>query len=106
MTNYANGARRERELIALLEKQGYACQRAAGSHGAFDVIAWNGKQHLHIQVKPVGRWDHDDLQRMLASPLPPRTELWLVEYERGAWWRWVWKRGAWRRSGPWKRSVL
>jgi len=98
MTNYANGARRERQLVALLEERGYACQRSAGSHGPFDIIAWNSKKHLHIQVKPAGKWDHDDLQRMLDSPLPPRTELWLVEYERGAWGCWVWKRGGWKRN--------
>ena len=60
MTNYTRGANFEREVLALLEQQGWRCQRAAGSHGPADVwaarqiIHWDGTvwtRVLHVQCK-------------------------------------------------------
>lgn len=51
LTHYEKGARLERELKAKLEKDGYYCIRAAGSHGLFDLMAWNDHEVLLIQCK-------------------------------------------------------
>ncbi len=39
MTAYARGAKRERDLVALLRADGYSANRTPGSHGVADVIA-------------------------------------------------------------------
>lgn len=51
MTNYKKGANRERQVMALLQKEGYLVCRAAGSHGAADLIAIKAGTIYLIQVK-------------------------------------------------------
>lgn len=55
MNRKASGTRKERELMKLLEEDGYECTRSGASLGRYDVIAlMRGGEHLHslwIQVK-------------------------------------------------------
>lgn len=37
--------------MRILEAAGYECMRSAGSHGKFDVLAWNQSQVRFIQIK-------------------------------------------------------
>ncbi len=47
---YRKGATAERELIKMLEKEGFAVVRSAGSKKV-DIIAGNGRTYLCIEVK-------------------------------------------------------
>lgn len=47
---YRKGASAERELIKMLEKEGFAVLRSAGSKKV-DIVAGNGKLYLCIEVK-------------------------------------------------------
>ncbi|USG99985.1 Holliday junction resolvase [Thermococcus argininiproducens] len=47
---YRKGASAERELIKMLEKEGFAVVRSAGSKKV-DIVAGNGKTYLCIEVK-------------------------------------------------------
>lgn len=47
---YRKGASAERELIKMLEKEGFAVVRSAGSKKV-DIVAGNGKLYLCIEVK-------------------------------------------------------
>jgi len=48
---YRKGRRLEYRTMRVLEAAGYTCARTAGSHGAWDVIAWNEAHVRFIQVK-------------------------------------------------------
>jgi len=50
-TRYAKGAAQERRLKRLLERLGFMVIRAAGSHGPYDLWAWDGKHLLLLQLK-------------------------------------------------------
>ncbi len=49
--NRAAGDRAEREVIKILEAEGYYTTRSAGSLGDFDIIALGGTRSLAVQVK-------------------------------------------------------
>ena len=51
MSNYSNGSAFERRVAVDLERDGYACMRAAGSKGAADLIALKPGQVLLVQCK-------------------------------------------------------
>ena len=51
MTNYKRGVEIERRCMEQLEKVGYTAMRTAGSHGTFDVIAFNKLGVRFIQLK-------------------------------------------------------
>lgn len=48
---YENGANFERQIRKQLEAEGYIASRSAGSHGEFDVLAFNGLLVHAIQAK-------------------------------------------------------
>jgi len=60
MTNYSKGAKGENELIELLDEQGYACVRAAGSgttpRESPDILVGKDGHVIAIEVK---RWGKD-----------------------------------------------
>ncbi len=49
--NYEKGRRAEYKTMKLLRETQWRCARTAGSHGQFDVIAWNKRKVRFIQVK-------------------------------------------------------
>lgn len=49
--SYRKGANRERQVMKLLEEKEFLVTRAAGSHGAADLIALKKGQIFLIQVK-------------------------------------------------------
>lgn len=49
--NYNRGVAFERKIIEQLKQKGYRAARSAGSHGCFDVIAWNDSEIIFIQCK-------------------------------------------------------
>lgn len=50
-SNYRKGRAREWKTCKLLEAAGYTAARTAGSHGEFDVLAFNEHGFRLIQVK-------------------------------------------------------
>ncbi len=89
--NYRSGAAAERDVKKILESEGWTATRSAGSHGKWDVIAYNGETILLIQVK-VGSAapTADERAQMIASAVPKyaRKELWT------------------RKKGKWEREQL
>jgi Holliday junction resolvase len=83
VTNYQRGYKTECVAMAMLEGQGYECCRAAGSHGHFDLIAWNTEHIRFIQLKrekiPSNNTYATERKKMSTSKMPPngRMELWV-----------------------------
>ena len=66
----AKGSRNERRSIALLEAAGYACMKAGGSLGAFDVICTGSNDIVMIQCKS-NRWTsalEEEAMRLVPAP--------------------------------------
>lgn len=80
MTGYAKGARREYASKRLLEAAGYAVVRTAGSHGAFDLVAFSAADVLLVQVKSRDWPGLVERAVLRAFPAPPGT--------RKQAWRW------------------
>lgn len=107
MTNYANGAAAERQVIRGLKGAGYRAMRSAGSHGPIDVVAWNGNGIRLIQVKKdvaITPAERRELQNM-AAPFNASVEIWR---RRGAgrarrWDVQVWNEttAAWEEGAAW-----
>jgi len=53
LTPYKRGRQAEYAACCLLRKRGFHAQRSAGSHGPFDIVAWNEHGVWLIQVKIV-----------------------------------------------------
>jgi len=79
--NYTAGVRLEYRIRDFLQAEGYYVMRAAGSHGAADLIAIGGETCLAIQVKR-GRWEkrqtYDDLLTIPPAPWLKR-QVWTWE---------------------------
>lgn len=74
------GARAEHRAITLLEAAGYACTRAAGSMGVFDVVAINDQAVRLLQVKAGKRCAIPRADRvamaMFRAPANASREIW------------------------------
>jgi Holliday junction resolvase len=90
--NYRKGTDIEYRVMELLERVGYQTARCAGSHGPFDVIAWNHLGMRFIQSKrterPSVKYD-EDIERIQLTPLPPHSTaelwVWLNKGRTGEW---------------------
>ena len=90
-TNYAKGARAEREAAHLLIAEGWPLVlRSAGSKSPFDLVAFQGDRVLLIQVKSgtASRGaQRQELTRLAAAAahVPPSAacELWLRRPRQG-----------------------
>jgi len=51
MAKYAIGAKKEYEIKKILESDGFYVIRSAGSHGVFDLVAFNEYEIRFIQSK-------------------------------------------------------
>lgn len=75
------GNRRERQVVALLEKAGYFVCKSGGSLGLFDIIAINPLGVRCIQVKsnrPPGPAERETLQ-LFVTPPGCTKELWVIK---------------------------
>lgn len=90
--NYVNGRRCEYTIVNSLKQQGFSCARMAGSHSAFDVIAYGHQQIRFIQSKKEGKeatgnWETkyaEDIKQMQDAGVPESSgnikitkELWI-----------------------------
>lgn len=91
-TNYEKGRYYEYKSMRWLEKQGYTTFRSAGSHGLWDVIAYNEYNYLLVQVKYECEPTPAEVEQMILEPAPGNTAK-VVH---------IWKKNA---RGPWQRSV-
>ena len=85
-TNYQRGADRERYVQKELEKYGYRTIRSAGSHGDWDVIAYNGIGFRLIQIKYFQK--HTSIPAVVREQLeeirvPPNTSKEWWSYAKG-----------------------
>jgi hypothetical protein len=64
------GTRREHQTRALLEAAGYVCVRAAGSHGAFDLVGFSTTGVVLVQVKANGWPGRAEMETLRAFPAP------------------------------------
>jgi len=77
--NYRRGRAAEYRIMRTLEGAGYVASRSAGSHGLFDVIAWNALGVRFIQSKVgAGRVTALDREAMreMARPANSTLEIW------------------------------
>lgn len=77
--NYNRGRAYEYRVVKMLEATGYTASRSAGSHGCYDVVAFNRLEIRLIQVKcgeanasPAER----ETFRLLPTPTNVSKELW------------------------------
>jgi hypothetical protein len=77
-TNYERGRALEYSVLTGLRSMGYIAVRNAGSHGAWDITAVNGKRVLLVQVKAHGKVDAEARRVVSAVPGPPCVirEIW------------------------------
>ena len=74
-----------------MEALGYFTIRAAGSKGKTDVLCWDDRQYIHIQLKSFKTKPGSyaaELDRLRAVPVPPNgsREFWIWKFGEG-WWR-------------------
>ena len=68
---YVRGRKAEWKSRDLLVKQGYTVVRAAGSKGAYDLVAWNTAETVLVQVK-CDRWPtKPEVEALVRVPTPP-----------------------------------
>ena len=89
-TKYERGRDAEYRTINELRANGYDAVRTAGSHGAADVIAWNGEHIRFVQCKTWLNREGDytaDIQKLMDMRLPPgsQSELWARRVGQRGW---------------------
>lgn len=91
-SKYQHGRQAEHRAIQALTKQGYECMRAAGSKGAWDILAWKDNMPVrHIQVKSEGRLTNklyrQECRVLALAPCSRngRRELWVWSRPVGIW---------------------
>lgn len=73
MNAKAKGSRTEYKTIALLEREGYRCTRAAASLGVFDVVGVGLFDVVLVQVK-ANRWPGtEEMEQIRQFPAPPEV---------------------------------
>lgn len=92
VNNYRRGRAKEHHAIALLKRQGYVSVRAAGSKGAYDIVAWkDGGPCRCIQVKREERAGNStypaERRRLALAPCPAggQRELWVWADDLRTW---------------------
>ena len=77
-TNYEKGRAAEYKAMHQLRADGYAVLRTAGSHGMYDVIAWNPDTVRFIQIKRDCKPTKGELAALEAAHVPDgcTKELW------------------------------
>jgi hypothetical protein len=71
MSSKAKGTRREHASRRLLEAEGYAVVRAAGSKGAWDLIGVSSRDVVLVQVKSRDWPGAMEMDALVGFPCPP-----------------------------------
>jgi Holliday junction resolvase len=86
---YLTGYRAEKTAMAQLKGEGFEVMRSAGSHGFWDIVAYNRRVVRFIQLKVIGTGEkrifsklRDDLALVEMPPYVVK-ELWISERRRG-----------------------
>jgi Holliday junction resolvase len=77
---YRKGYRAEKKVRRILEESGYSVVESRGSHGPVDLVAWNDRYVLLIQVKcnrPPSEKEEDAL-RMIPGPSNMQRWVYLI----------------------------
>jgi Holliday junction resolvase-like predicted endonuclease len=67
---YAKGRRLEYKSMAMLACEGYRCLRTAGSHGEFDLLAFQPDHILLVQVKGNTKPSKSEIAKIRAFRCP------------------------------------
>lgn len=89
-THYEHGRAAEYACMRELAAEGWSVARMAGSHGAFDVIAWSADRTRFIQLKTfIDRCPSfkEDITKMTDTVLPHCgvAELWVKQFGKKGW---------------------
>jgi Holliday junction resolvase len=77
--SYRKGRNLEYHVAAMLRRGGFTVTRAAGSHSIWDLIAYDEKTCLHVQVKArATSRDVAQLRQEVRRTLPPGCLAYLV----------------------------
>lgn len=68
--HYDKGRRAEYKTMEYLKEDGFNSARTAGSHGIFDIIAWDEIGVRFIQVKIDCQPTSKEIKKMKATPFP------------------------------------
>jgi Holliday junction resolvase len=83
ISNVHQGTRAEKRSIAVLEADGYAVTRSAGSRGVWDLIGVRRSDVVLVQVK-TRRWPKSvELRRMRAFECPKGVRRLIHRWRRG-----------------------
>ncbi len=80
MSHYSKGRQYEYRTIKSLKDQGFNCIRSAGSHGPFDIVAWNEDVIYFIQVKVGVKPTRKEIDEILNIPVPMNAVKLLFNY--------------------------
>lgn len=80
---YVRGRTAEYKTIAWLKKQGYVAQRSAGSHGLWDVLAYDAKGWIVVQSKQDCEPGKAELVALANEVVPANTVKLLLHWVRG-----------------------
>lgn len=80
----AKGTRREHRSRQILEAEGYRVLRAAGSHGAWDLIGVREDGVLFVQVKSRDWPGRVEMSTLRAFPCPPHCRRIVHRWRDGA----------------------
>jgi Holliday junction resolvase len=77
---YVKGRNNEYKIVKILENAGYTCSRSAGSHGKFDIIAFNESGIRLIQSKTNGcmtEIEREAIKEFKNCPPNATKEIWM-----------------------------
>jgi len=83
-TNYARGRRFEYTIMRHMEAAGFSVARTTGSHGTFDVIAWDHNGYRMIQCKTGVKPREVELEKFRLLSVPANTTKVLAWRPKGA----------------------
>lgn len=84
MNKYSKGRRFEYKIMRLLKADGYNVLRSAGSHGLYDIVAWNSKEVRFIQAKHKDYVSPQEINKIWEDSMPAvcRREIWYLKNGR------------------------
>lgn len=85
MSRYQKGYRVERKAIEELKRKGFSVVRSAGSHGVVDIVAFNEKKYLLLQIKSNNKAPKEEQKRLASLPSPENSEkqIWVHKDRKG-----------------------
>lgn len=82
MTNYQNGAARERRIVNMLKRNGWdIANRSAGSHSPVDIFAISRKRKMILFVQSKPRSMSDNAKKKIEDELDWLNDEYIVRFK-------------------------